>query len=51
MFVKLQNKKCIVLGGGQVAERKICLLLEAGGQVVLISPEITEKEKINIVII
>jgi len=45
MFVKLQNKKCIVLGGGQVAERKICLLLEAGGQVVLISPEITEKLK------
>lgn len=37
----LQNKKCIVVGGGTVAERKVMSLLEFGGRVVVIAPELT----------
>ncbi|WP_417909640.1 precorrin-2 dehydrogenase/sirohydrochlorin ferrochelatase family protein [Candidatus Electronema sp. PJ] len=33
---------CVVVGGGKVAERKVLSLLEAGAQVRLISPQLTE---------
>ena len=36
----MENKKCVVVGGGRVAYRKICGLLEAGAQVEIISPEV-----------
>ncbi|MBR5913200.1 MAG: bifunctional precorrin-2 dehydrogenase/sirohydrochlorin ferrochelatase [Selenomonadaceae bacterium] len=36
----VENKKCVVVGGGKVAYRKICGLLEAGAQVEVIAPEI-----------
>ncbi|MDI6827283.1 MAG: bifunctional precorrin-2 dehydrogenase/sirohydrochlorin ferrochelatase [Armatimonadota bacterium] len=37
----LKNKKCIVIGGGMVAERKAISLLEFGARVLLIAPELT----------
>ncbi|MDE0185191.1 MAG: bifunctional precorrin-2 dehydrogenase/sirohydrochlorin ferrochelatase [Candidatus Poribacteria bacterium] len=39
--LNLQNRKCLVFGGGIVAERKVISLLRCGGQVTLISPETT----------
>ena len=40
-FLKLEGKKCVVIGGGKVAERKILSLLEANAIVVLVSPDAT----------
>ena len=42
MFVKLSDRRCIVAGGGEVAEAKIPGLLEAGARVRVIAPEVTE---------
>ncbi|MED1781438.1 bifunctional precorrin-2 dehydrogenase/sirohydrochlorin ferrochelatase [Brevibacillus fortis] len=41
MMVHLQNKRCLVVGGGQVAERKIGSLLAAGADVAVVSPSCT----------
>ena len=38
--LNVENKKCVVVGGGNVAYRKICGLLDAGAQVEVIAPEI-----------
>ena len=40
-FIVLSGKKCVVAGGGRVAERKVADLLRAGALVTVISPEIT----------
>lgn len=37
----LENKPCLVVGGGKVASRKVALLLDAGAQITVISPEIS----------
>jgi precorrin-2 dehydrogenase/sirohydrochlorin ferrochelatase len=37
----LKNKKCLVVGGGNVAERKVVSLLECGALVHVVSPEIS----------
>lgn len=42
ILVNIKNKKCIVVGGGCVAERKVKTLLKYGAQITLISPEITD---------
>jgi precorrin-2 dehydrogenase/sirohydrochlorin ferrochelatase len=43
-LVGLENRRCIVVGGGEVAQRKVESLLEAGaGRVVVISPRLTQK--------
>jgi precorrin-2 dehydrogenase/sirohydrochlorin ferrochelatase len=39
--LNLSRKKCAVIGGGAVAERKAKTMLAAGGEVLVISPEIT----------
>ncbi|MFZ5908288.1 MAG: precorrin-2 dehydrogenase/sirohydrochlorin ferrochelatase family protein [Nitrospirota bacterium] len=41
VFLDLRDKKIIVVGGGKVAERKVCSLLKAGASVTVISPSIT----------
>ena len=38
--LNVENKKCVVVGGGNVAYRKICGLLDAGAIVEVIAPEI-----------
>ena len=40
--INLQNKKCLVIGGGTVAERKVVSMLISGGDVTVISPDATE---------
>lgn len=37
----LKNKKCLIVGGGSVAERKVLTLLEYEASIELISPKIT----------
>ncbi len=39
--LNLQHRKCLVVGGGTVAERKVVSLLLSGGEVTVISPEAT----------
>ncbi len=43
VFLNLENKKTVVIGGGKVAERKILSLLKANADITVISPEITAK--------
>ncbi|MGB9699891.1 MAG: precorrin-2 dehydrogenase/sirohydrochlorin ferrochelatase family protein [Thermodesulfobacteriota bacterium] len=43
VFLNLQGKLCIVVGGGRVAERKVQGLLRAGAVVKVISPRWTQK--------
>jgi precorrin-2 dehydrogenase/sirohydrochlorin ferrochelatase len=49
IFLNLRGKKCVVIGGGHVALRKVKMLLEAGANVFVISrtshPEITKLSK------
>jgi precorrin-2 dehydrogenase / sirohydrochlorin ferrochelatase len=42
MFVKLGDRLCVVVGGGQIAESKIPGLLAAEARVRVIAPEVTE---------
>ncbi|WP_071460697.1 precorrin-2 dehydrogenase/sirohydrochlorin ferrochelatase family protein [Bacillus massilinigeriensis] len=41
VMLNLQERNVAVVGGGQVAERKISWLLEAGAKILVISPEAT----------
>lgn len=40
VFLKVSGRRCVVVGGGQVALRKVKTLLEQGAGVVVISPDI-----------
>jgi len=40
--LQINNRSCLVVGGGSVAERKVQSLLAAGASVAVLSPEITE---------
>jgi precorrin-2 dehydrogenase / sirohydrochlorin ferrochelatase len=42
MFVNLEGKRCLVVGGGEVASRKVQGLLESGAAVVVVSPVLTQ---------
>lgn len=41
IFLKLTNEPVLVVGGGQVAARKIALLERAGARVTMVAPQIT----------
>jgi precorrin-2 dehydrogenase / sirohydrochlorin ferrochelatase len=41
--IRLQHKRCLVAGGGKVAERKIRKLLRCEADVVVCSPRLTER--------
>jgi precorrin-2 dehydrogenase/sirohydrochlorin ferrochelatase len=41
VFLKIKEKRCLVVGGGSVAERKVRTLIDYGASVTLISPELT----------
>lgn len=44
--LNLKDKKCVVVGGGSVAERKVFGLLASSAEVTVISPKITENLRI-----
>ncbi|MSP37600.1 MAG: bifunctional precorrin-2 dehydrogenase/sirohydrochlorin ferrochelatase [Deltaproteobacteria bacterium] len=41
IYLEMTGRRCLVIGGGAVAERKVAGLLEAGADVVVISPEVS----------
>jgi siroheme synthase-like protein len=43
IFLNLTGQRCIVIGGGAVAERKVEGLLQAGAWVTVVSPTLTSK--------
>jgi len=40
IFMNIKDRSCLVVGGGSVAERKTSLFLDAGANVMVISPEL-----------
>jgi uroporphyrin-III C-methyltransferase / precorrin-2 dehydrogenase / sirohydrochlorin ferrochelatase len=42
IFLRLQGQPCLVVGGGDVAYRKVQTLLRAGGSVTVVSPDMVE---------
>jgi precorrin-2 dehydrogenase/sirohydrochlorin ferrochelatase len=43
VYLDLRKRPCLIIGGGRVAERKACSLLEAGADVTIVSPSLTPK--------
>jgi precorrin-2 dehydrogenase/sirohydrochlorin ferrochelatase len=41
VFLRVAGRRCVVIGGGEVAERKVRSLLAAGGRVTVVSPVVT----------
>ena len=42
IFLDLTGRRCMVVGGGEVAARKVATLLEAGAEVTVVSPSLVE---------
>ncbi len=42
VFIDVQNRLCIVIGGGNIGEEKVRKLLECGAKVLMISPEVND---------
>lgn len=43
LFIDLKDKKCVVIGGGKVATRKVETLLEFEAKIIVVSPVVTEQ--------
>ena len=43
VYLDIQNRNCLVVGGGSVGTRKVMTLLDCGATVVVVSPAVTEK--------
>ena len=42
IYLDIRDKRCVVIGGGDVAERKVFSLLSAGAKITVVSPEVTD---------
>lgn len=42
IFMNVKGEKCLVIGGGKVASRKVFMLLRAGASVSVVSPELCQ---------
>lgn len=40
IFMKLRGRRCVVIGGGEVAARKVAMLLKADAEVEVVAPEL-----------
>ena len=43
LALKIGGRRCVVVGGGAVAERKVASLLECGADVLLVAPDATDQ--------
>ena len=43
MFADLTGRRCVVIGGGLIAQRKVTTLLSSGAQVTVVSPTATKR--------
>jgi uroporphyrin-III C-methyltransferase/precorrin-2 dehydrogenase/sirohydrochlorin ferrochelatase len=43
IFMKIKGRRCIVIGGGEVAARKVTMLLKADAAIMVISPELCDE--------
>ncbi len=43
IFINITNRLCVVIGGGEVASRKVTSLLKANAAVMLVSPDICQE--------
>lgn len=43
IFVNIRKQPCLVVGGGEVAARKVSLLLKAGAAVTVVSPQLSHE--------
>jgi len=41
IFIDVRGRRCVVIGGGEIAERKVRSLIEAGAAVTVVSPALT----------
>ena len=41
-FLNIEGKRCVVIGGGAVAEGKIAKLRDAGAKITVVSPQVTD---------
>jgi siroheme synthase-like protein len=49
LFLELTGRRCIVIGGGPVAVRKVEGLLRAGAQVTVVSPELSKELRLLLI--
>jgi uroporphyrin-III C-methyltransferase/precorrin-2 dehydrogenase/sirohydrochlorin ferrochelatase len=42
IFMDVKGKPCLVVGGGEVAARKVGMLLQSGGKVTVVAPDLCE---------
>ena len=42
VFLNLNGRRCVVIGGGQIAEGKVLKLLDSGAKTIVISPDTTQ---------
>lgn len=42
IFINIQGKQCVVVGGGEIAARKMAILLKAGAKVTVVAPDICD---------
>ncbi|MDD5240573.1 MAG: siroheme synthase CysG [Sulfuricella sp.] len=45
VFLDIKNKPCLVIGGGEVATRKAGMVMQAGGRVTVVAPELSSTLK------
>ena len=43
VFLKLEGRPCLVVGGGKVAARKVAMLLKAGARISLVAPALCDE--------
>ena len=48
IFLDLRGRRCIIIGGGAVAQRKIEGLLAAGAEITVVSPELSEGLRLSV---
>ena len=42
VFLNLTGRRCVIIGGGQIAEGKVSKLLDSGAKIIVISPNATQ---------